>query len=474
MPRPRTVSVTDLLALLADGEPVPAGRLVALLGVTRPVLARLVAEAGDRVLRIGKARATAYVARAHGDAGGAWPLWRMRPDATLEELGNLYLLRGERFQFVANGARANLMQPVEKLPGHFPGLPWFLDDLRPQGFLGRTLAHREGARLGVPDDLGRWQLRDTLLAITRSGGTGIGDLLLGHHAVELALAELDAPADAVAAADRGVRYAQWAEAALAGEDIGSSPGGEQPKFTATVTNAQGRYAALVKFAVDDSGQAARRWADLLACEHIALQCLRDAGLPAAESELIDAGGYICLEVRRFDRTADVLGRRGFVSLLALDAAFIGSGARDWSLAADQLASLGWISPGTAADISRLHWFGQLIGNSDMHAGNLGFHLVDNGPLPLAPAYDMLPMSLAPSRTGAVRTATPLQPRAPERSGQLPQLAWAAGAAIRFWDTVASSERIQGSALRELAGQNRDIVARFAGRFGTRRGQAAVD
>src|SRR3546814_7364212 len=78
------------------------------------------------------------------------------------------------------------MRPVEAVPGHYPGLPWFLDDLRPQGFLGRTLAHRQGARLGVPDDLNRWQLRDILLAMTRTGGTGIGDLLRSEeHTSEL-------------------------------------------------------------------------------------------------------------------------------------------------------------------------------------------------------------------------------------------------------------------------------------------------
>ncbi len=467
MPRPRAATVADLLALLADGQPVPAGRLVAALGVTRPVLARLVAEAGDRVLRIGRARATAYAARARSDAGDAWPLWRMRPDATLEELGTLHLLRGERFQFVPDAERLNLTRPVDGVPGHYPGLPWFLDDLRPQGFLGRTLAHRQSTQLGVPGDLNRWQLRDVLLAVTRTGGTGTGDLLLGRHAVDLALAERDAPADAVAAEARRVRYAQWAQAALAGEDVGSSPGGEQPKFTATVTTPRGRHAALVKFAVADSGQAARRWADLLACEHIALQCLRAAGLPAAESELVDADGYACLEVRRFDRTADVLGRRGFVSLLALDAAFVGDGVRDWSLAAERLAALGWIATDTATRIARLWWFGRLIGNSDMHPGNLGFHLVDAGPLALAPAYDMLPMSLAPLRTGAVRAATPIQPGAPDRAGQLPHLAWASEVATRFWDRVAASEGIQDPALREVAARNCDSVARFAKSFAAR-------
>jgi hypothetical protein len=58
VPRPPRVTVDDLLSLLGSGPPVPAGRLLTSLGVSRPVLGRLVAEAGSQVLRIGKARAT--------------------------------------------------------------------------------------------------------------------------------------------------------------------------------------------------------------------------------------------------------------------------------------------------------------------------------------------------------------------------------------------------------------------------------
>jgi hypothetical protein len=457
--------VPDLLALLRSGAPVPAAQLVRQLGVTRPVLSRLVALAGSQVLRIGKARATAYVACADTGVGNVWPLWRMRPDATLEALGTLHALRGERFQFVPSGERPHLIRSVETVAGHFPGLPWFLDDLRPQGFLGRTLAHRQSRTLGVPQDLMRWQLRDTLLAITRTGGTGIGDLLLGQHAVDAALAELADPPDALPPGDRSTRYADWARAALAGEDIGSSPGGEQPKFTATVRAPEGDYAALVKFAVPDSGQAARRWADLLVCEHLALSTLNHVGLSAADSMLIDAAGHTCLEVRRFDRAASPRGRRGFVSLAALNAAFIGENPSEWGLIADRLVATGWITATTAAEIVRLNWFGRLIGNSDMHAGNLGFHLVDTGPLPLAPAYDMLPMSLAPSRTGAVRLGAPLQPGAPAQASELPHLIWAADAACHFWAQVAHDHRLQSTNLAALALQNREVVARFARAFG---------
>jgi serine/threonine protein kinase HipA of HipAB toxin-antitoxin module len=67
----------------------------------------------------------------------------------------------------------------------------------------------------------------------------------------------------------------------------------------------------------------------------------------------------------------------------------------------------------AVTVADLYWFGRLIGNSDMHPGNLGFHLVDARPLELAPAHDMLPMFLAPSRTGATR---PLANGSPARAG----------------------------------------------------------
>ncbi len=40
-------------------------------------------------------------------------------------------------------------------------------------------------------------------------------------------------------------------------------------------------------------------------------------------------------------------------------------------------------------------FGQLIGNTDMHFGNLSFFVSSGGPLALTPVYDMLPMLYAP-------------------------------------------------------------------------------
>lgn len=466
MARPALLQPQDLIAQLPPGQPVPAAVLAERLGVNRMTLSRLVAASGGQVVRLGQTRATAYALRQPSRAGSEWPLYRLREDATLEELGRMIALSGDTFHVDASRARTNLQRaPESDLAGFFPGLPWYLDDLRPQGFLGRSFAHGRGRTLGLPTDLNRWLRDDVLTALVQGGGTEIGDLLLGGEAVQAALAALDAPPDRVDAAVRTRQYPERARAALAGEDVGSSPGGEQPKFTATVESAGGRRAVLVKFAQPDGGDAAQRWADLLVCEHLALQTLRDAGMNAAHSELLQTSTHTFLEVERFDRTADLLGRRGFVSLLALSSAFTGEATLDWPAAGAQLQAMGWLSARTVQAMARLHAFGRLIGNSDMHQGNVGFHFVDRGALALAPAYDMLPMSLAPSRLGVLRQDLPLEAVAPRGSGELEQLRWAAPLAAEFWERVARDARVGAAGLRALAAMNAERVRAMGARFG---------
>lgn len=84
------------------------------------------------------------------------------------------------------------------------------------------------------------------------------------------------------------------------------------------------------------------------------------------------------------------------------------------------------------------WFGRLIGNTDMHTGNLSF--VPQGKLlALAPAYDMLPMMYAPLAGGEVpvRAFEPALPRHAERAVWLQ----ACEAACAFWREVLHDERV---------------------------------
>ena len=90
-----------------------------------------------------------------------------------------------------------------------------------------------------------------------------------------------------------------------------------------------------------------------------------------------------------------------------------------------------------AAIDHLWWFGQLIANTDMHLGNLSFHVERT--LRLATTYDMLPMFYAPLPGGEVpvRDFRPPPPRPPQRS------IWLAACerAIAFWRDAAADSRI---------------------------------
>lgn len=437
----------ELSALLRQQGTATAARIGEALGISQPTVSRLLAEAGEAVVRIGKARATRYaLAREVGRAGSRWPLFRITADGRAETPGQLHALQGGRWLFVPQMPCPALLHG-EFADGLFPGLPWFLDDQRPQGFLGRAFARRVANDIGAPADLMRWQAADIVLALLRHGDDAPGDLVLGEQALQRALRRIVQPADAIAPAERVAAWPRLAEAALQGEEVGSSAGGEQPKFTATLALDDGTaQAVIVKFSERAGTPAAQRWADLLRSEHIAGSVLRDHGLAAAESEILETDGRVFLQSTRFDRTP-AHGRRGFVSLAALDAAFYGHGRIDWWQFAPQLQRDRWLAPDDAHRLALYGWFGALIANTDMHLGNAGLVLDAMRPLALAPAYDMLPMAFRPAGTGEVveRAYTPALPLPQQRE------IWrqAAGMAMDFWQRVAQEQDISAG-FRQIA------------------------
>lgn len=450
----------QLETLLRRDGPLTAAALGQALGVSQPTVSRLLAAAGERIVRIGSARASRYaLAREISRAGQRWPLHRIGPDGQPDTLGELRALHGDGFHFAPARPLPALLHG-DFADGLFPGLPWFLDDQRPQGFLGRAFAHRVAADIGAPDDPARWRADDVVLALLRHGDDESGDLVLGDAALQRALQAMLSP-PAIAAHERATRYPMLADAALAGEDIGSSAGGEQPKFTALLREADGCRAVIVKFSERAGTPAAQRWADLLRCEHLAGAVLHAHGIAAAESELLDADGRTFLQSARFDRTA-TLGRRGLISLSALDAAYYGHGRIDWWAFAPQLRRDGWLTADDARALAIRGWFGALIGNSDMHLGNVSLLLADARPLALAPSYDMLPMALRPASTGEVvpRRIDILAPLPAQRDD------WRAAAAMArdFWRRAADEPGLSAG-FRDIAGERlRELEAAIA-RFG---------
>jgi hypothetical protein len=315
------------------------------------------------------------------------PINRVNAEGQIRQLGTLVPVRPEGF----------VMRQEDGVTLHSDGLPWWLFDMRPQGYLGRAYAVRHGAELGLPERLADWSDTHALRALLVYGHDVVGNLLLGEIARDRFLsAPITEPITEGQKADEYVRLSL--EAAHGGIP-GSSAGGEQPKFTARAMTPDGPQHVIVKFSESEEGPVSERWRDLLLAEHLALDTLREAGIPAAKTQILDHGGQRFLEVERFDRIGN-LGRRALFSLAALDAEFIGVGT-GWPVIARRLAVDGHIRP-EAADHADILWaFGTLIGNSDMHSGNLSFVAEHGRPYDIAPAYDMTPMSFAPRSGGGL-------------------------------------------------------------------------
>jgi hypothetical protein len=453
-----SIRLTALEQALRERGTATASELVRALGVSQPTLSRLISSLGSRVVRMGRARATRYgLSRDVARAGHRWPLYHIDPEGHAHPLGHLHALHDDAFHFVPTRALPALLHG-DFADGLFPGLPWFLDDQRPQGFIGRAFARRVAGDIGASDDLAAWRTDDVLLALLRHGHDNPGELVLGEGALQAAQRRIAAPEAAVPSAERQTRYPILANAAIAGEDIGSSAGGEQPKFAVTLREGEAWRPVIVKFSDRTDTPGARRWADLLVCEHLASQALRQAGLDAAHNALLEADGRVFLESTRFDRTP-ALGRRGLVSLAALDAGFYGHGRIAWSRFAPQLERDGWLSPEDARHLRLAGWFGELIANTDMHLGNASLLLADTRPLLLAPIYDMLPMRFRPASNGEVVTRLYTAPiPLPEERDDWTAIA---PAALGFWQRVADDARISPT-MRELASTAVAALKRMGG------------
>lgn len=448
--RPRNQDARDRLGpVLARRSAVAAPSLAAELGVSVPTLHRMLAELGETVVATGRARRTRYALRRplRGDPAPL-PLYEVDARGRAERIGALALVQPRGSCLALAGAGWPVTEDARD--GWWDGLPYPLVDMRPQGYLGRQFARAEHAVLGVPADPERWSDDDIVHALNRAGADCSGNLILGDPAFERWQARRLATDEALPERGLARAYGALAERALGAGVAGSSAAGEFPKFPA-LRDRPGSDTphVLVKFSGADDSAGVRRWADLLVCEHLALQALAELpDMHCAASRILAHGGRCFLEVERFDRHG-AFGRSRLVSLSTLDAALLGEGSSDWPRLAARLHAAGWLGAEDLARIDRLWWFGRLIANTDMHTGNLSFRPLD-GRLALAPAYDMLPMLYAPLPGGEVpqRDFTPPLPRPDQRPAW--QAAWAA--AWSLWTRAAADRRIS-PAFRAMCAAN---------------------
>ncbi len=384
-------SLADTLRLQLLSGPLTARQLIENMAISQPTLSRELAKLGDEVVRIGAARSIQYALR---DSVRGLPdiaVYRVDEAGCLHPQGTLLPVRPAGFVLRLENGQTR----------HSDGLPWWLADMRPQGYLGRAYAARHSAALGLPTRLSDWNDSHALRALLAHGHDAVGNWLLGEEArAQFLSAAAPQPVAEDALAEH---YARLAQAAAQGESPGSSAGGEQPKFTCYRQSEDGPRAVLVKFSEAENSPVSERWRDLLLAEHLALATLRDAGVAAAESRVLDYAGQRFLEVARFDRVG-ALGRRALFSLAALNAEFVGLGTGGWPVLTQRLAAQRHIAPPAAQAAALLWAFDSLIGNSDMHHGNLSF--LGDAPYQLAPAYDMSPMAFAPRSGGGLPDTLP--------------------------------------------------------------------
>ena len=448
MPSPHTASPSDLMvALRRLGGTATSPQLQAQLGISQPSASRLLAPllADGTLVAVGAARARRYLLpRDVPGVGRQVPIHTVQPDGAVQFFGTLYPLAGDGFW----------MEEADREHGQsarHDSLPWFLYDMRPQGFLGRGFA---GAHPGLqlPANLAHWSDDHILKALVNAGEDQPGNLLVGTVAFDR-FHTLPAPPRTAApvVSDPATQYPALALQALDQTAVGSSAGGEQPKFSAL----RDAHAVLVKFSPADESAASQRWRDLLVCEGLALQTLAAAGIDAAHTVIEQAAGRVFLESRRFDRTAQ--GRRGMVSLEVYDAHYIGVGT-NWAATAQRVDRAGAdrLSTTDVRTLCLLDAYGALIANTDRHHGNISL-LLQNDQWQLAPAYDMLPMLYAPINSEVPERQFAPRPLPPSAHADVwPQ---ARTLALRFWQAAAEDERIS-SDFRALAQANHATVQRL--------------
>lgn len=428
MPNPNDLTQKALQALRRQGSVLTSAELQASLGVSQPTVSRALTPLiqSGQVQKVGAARSQRYVL-ARSVPGVGREVWVMRVNTLGQPTPFARMVPLEGGAFWVDEADG-----VSALHG---GLPWFLDDMRPQGFMGRTFAHAH-PELHLGRDPRHWSDDDVLRALTLFGDDLPGNLIMG----EAAFARFHTLPARASRVDSALDYPRLADQAMQGTHPGSSAGGEQPKFC---TLTAGRP-VLVKFSPAGDSAVDQRSRDLLVCEHLALHTLNLAGISAARTQIFTGAGRVFLEAERFDRTPAASGpggqngRIGMVSLQVYDAEYVGE-MDNWAATANRMAARKLLKPADARTLRLLEAYGQLIANTDRHYGNISL-LIQDDDWVLSPTYDMLPMLYAP--VGGELVARDFWARPPQpTAATLPEWDQAKTLATAFWQAATDDARV---------------------------------
>ncbi len=409
--------------------PSTSKEIQAATDLSQASVARKIKAMGDSIVQIKEGRRVWYAATCNAfGANDKLPLGAIDPNGKICVIAHIRPLKHGGF-FVELKDTTSLMFAGQVKNGLYDDLPYFLYDARPQGFIGRQLAHQIASRYDdFPSDPKSWTSDHIGRYLISNGEDLPGNLIFGEQAL------LRVRRDPVTVSKR--KYPETADSIMKGKVPGSSAGGEQPKFA--VFNGESKSHVIVKFASKDENVIAQRSNDILITEYHATAVLRDNGFLSAETRLIEMDQRLFLEVQRFDRHG-AFGRSSMVSLQSIDNEFAGIG-HHWSKVMRELHALGLVTEADALTAEVLWHFGQLINNTDMHLGNLSLS-IEGGSFRLLPIYDMCSMGFAPKSGGEIQPFNfePSDIESHHLAGH--EITLVKKMAIDFWENVTNDQRI---------------------------------
>ena len=464
--------IDQVQGLLARHGILTVQQLKSATGKSQPSISLALGHLGLQVCKLGAARSTRYALTQPilGLQAGQ-PLSWTAPSGLAFEFGKLSFLQTGQVHVRAKAGRDWLGEPGQLL--------WFLQALRPQGFLGRQLTR---LRPDFPADPDHWSAAQVLYMAINHSHDPPGALHLG----ETKGRSVNQAPQAMAA--RIAYYDGLARSVTESLPAASSAGGEQPKFVcegaadptghSTGAPPPARRHLIVKFSPPRGTPFGERWHDLLHLEHLALTVLGDHGIAVANSQVVESPQRTYLESERFDRIGTA-GKRHVVSAAAVHDGFVKAPRRHWVATCEALVAQRLLTTEHLNQVASVFLFGQYIGNTDMHFGNLSFYAgnpLDDAPaapdatqamnrlnpqsmmnaitqpvFTLAPVYDMLPMLWRPGQYGGELEAPPVRPPY-QLAGYDVQAAQARAWANVFWRRASQLASLS-QALREASAAN---------------------
>jgi hypothetical protein len=409
--------------------PATSKEIQAETGLSQTAVSRQLRGLGDAIVTLPNMRPPKYAITRNAFGGD-----NKLPLAMVDAHGNTVLVAHIRplapsgfFVEPATGMPQVLLG--ESGSGLYQDLPYFLNDLCPQGFLGRQIAGDLASQSGdFPSDPRHWNTNHIGRYLISNGDDLPGNFKFGEQALSRVRRK------PVVTTEKD--YPSLADSVMNGVIPGSSAGGEQPKFTTFCGNRSAHV--IVKFSPQGNSDAAQRWRDILITEYHATEAIHSEDFPAAETRLIEMDGRLFLESQRFDRTGE-FGRMPLLSLQCIDAEFAGIGS-DWPKVMDALHAKNLVSWQHVYDAEFLWWFGRLINNSDMHLGNLSFS-IEGSVFRLLPVYDMCSMGFAPKNGGEVLPYSFVPPEYKGTNLNEASIGVIQDMAHSFWERVANDSRI---------------------------------